>query len=258
MLEACSVESAAMLLALLTDLHANRQALSACLDDAADFSPDRYVFLGDYVGYGADPEWVLDTVMHYVEWGAIAVRGNHDAATAGTLRRSMRPDAQAVIEWTRPRLASHQRDFLHSLPLTAELEQCFFAHANPWQPEEWEYVLSPADAAHALAAVPHKFIFCGHAHDPALYNLSSMGKLGHYLPVPGQAIPLAGPRRWLAIPGSAGQPRDGNPAAAYALFDTDSQSLTFRRVPYDNAGAAAAVRAAGLPEQLARRLETAG
>lgn len=247
-----------MLLALLTDLHANRQALAACLDDAAAFGPDRYVFLGDYVGYGADPEWVIDTVMHHVEWGAIAVRGNHDTAAVGALGRSMRPEAQAVIEWTRPRLSAVQHDFLAGLPLTAELGECFFAHANPWQPDNWEYVLSGADAAHALAAVPHKFLFCGHSHDPALYNLSSLGKLGHFLPVAGQTIPLAGPRRWLVIPGSAGQPRDGSLAAAYALFDTESQSLSYRRVPYDVAGAAAAVRAAGLPETLARRLETAG
>ncbi|WP_269533841.1 metallophosphoesterase [Chitinimonas sp. BJYL2] len=248
-----------MLLALITDLHANRHAVSACLDDAAQYSPDQYVFLGDLVGYGAEPGWVVDTVMHHVlEWGAIAVRGNHDAAAVMDGPSGMRPDAQTVIDWTRPRLTPIQRDFLRDLPLTAELGDCYFAHANPWQPENWEYVLTGGDAIHALASVPHKVIFCGHVHDPALYNLSSVGKLGHYLPVPGQGIPLAGPRRWLVIPGSCGQPRDGNTAAAYALFDTDTLTLTYRRVPYDVAGAVAAMRAAGLPEVLASRLERAG
>lgn len=243
-----------MLLALFSDLHANREALSACLDDAAELSPDRHVFLGDYVGYGADPAWVVDTVMHHVEWGAIAVGGNHDASAVTGRAARMHGEAQAAIAWTHTQLNAAQRDFLAAMPLTAELGECYFAHANPWQPSEWEYVLSAADAAHALHSVPHRFIFCGHNHDPALYNLSAVGKTGHFLPVPGQAIPLLGPRRWLAIPGSVGQPRDGNPAACYALFDTDQQTLTFRRVPYDVEAAAAKVRAAGLPDSLAERL----
>ncbi|PHV11623.1 metallophosphoesterase family protein [Chitinimonas sp. BJB300] len=247
-----------MLLAILTDIHANRPALSACFEDAAVFNPGRYIFLGDYVGYGAEPEWVLDTIMRFVAEGAIAVRGNHDAAATGTLRQRMRPDAQAVIDWTKPRLTARHIEFLNRLPLTAELAGCYFAHANPWEPEEWDYILTPADASFALAVVPHKFIFCGHAHDPALYSVSNLGKASHCVPQPGQPLPLDGPNRWLAIPGSAGQPRDGNTAAAYALFDTDTQVLTYRRVPYDTAAATAVMRAAGLPEVLAQRLERAG
>jgi diadenosine tetraphosphatase ApaH/serine/threonine PP2A family protein phosphatase len=243
-----------MLLALLSDLHANRQAVTACLDDAASFSPDRYVFLGDYVGYGADPGWVVDTVMHHVEWGALAVMGNHDAAAIGALPTDMHAEAQAAVDWTAHQLSPSQQQFLHALPLTVALDDCFFAHANPWQPDQWEYVLSSADAAHALAAVPHRHIFCGHHHDQALYNLSNVGKTGYFSPVPGQAIPLIGPRRWLAIVGSVGQPRDGNTAAAYALFDTDQHQLTFRRVPYDVEAAARRVEAVGLPGSLAKRL----
>jgi diadenosine tetraphosphatase ApaH/serine/threonine PP2A family protein phosphatase len=243
-----------MLLALLSDLHANREAFSACLDDAARFSPDRYVFLGDFVGYGADPGWVVDTVMHHVEWGALAVMGNHDAAATGRLPTDMHAEAQAAVDWTRDQLTPGQQGFLAGLPLTAELGDCFFVHANPWRPADWEYVLCAADAAHALAAVPHRHLFCGHHHDQALYNLSNMGKTGHFSPLAGQAIPLVGPRRWLAIVGSVGQPRDGNTAAAYALFDTDQQQVTFRRVPYDVEAAARRVEAAGLPISLARRL----
>jgi diadenosine tetraphosphatase ApaH/serine/threonine PP2A family protein phosphatase len=235
-------------------LHANREAFSACLDDAARFGPDRYVFLGDYVGYGADPAWVVDTVMHHVEWGALAVLGNHDAATIGKHATEMHAEAQAAVDWTTSQLDESQLQFLNALPLTAELGDCFFVHANPWQPAQWEYVLSGADAAHALAMVPHRQIFCGHHHDQALYNVSSMGKTGYFSPVSGHSIPMLGPRRWLAIVGSVGQPRDGNTAAAYALFDTDQQQLTFRRVPYDVSAAAEKIESSALPKSLAMRL----
>ncbi|MGQ5523615.1 metallophosphoesterase family protein [Chitinimonas sp. PSY-7] len=247
-----------MLLALMTDLHANRPALTACLEDAASYNPGRYIFLGDYVGYGAEPEWVVDKVMRFVEKGAIAVLGNHDASAVGILNQRMRPDAQAVIDWTKPRLNANQIKFLKGLPMTAELAGCYFSHANPWLPEDWDYVLNAADAAYALSVVPHKFIFCGHTHDPALYSVSTLGKSSHALPLPDQPFSLDGPMRWLAIPGSLGQPRDGNPDAAYALFDTDLQVLTYRRVPYDVDTAVGAMRMAGLPEGLAQRLERGG
>ncbi|WP_374352258.1 metallophosphoesterase [Chitinimonas sp.] len=243
-----------MLLALLSDLHANREALSACLDDAAAFAPDRYVFLGDYVGYGADPAWVVDTVMHHVEWGALAVLGNHDAAAIGKLATRMHAEAQAAVDWTAQQLSDSQRAFLHGLPMTAQQDDCLFVHANPWNPAGWEYITGTGDALHALDVVPQRQVFCGHHHDQALYHLSSLGKSSHFVPVPGQAIPLLGNRRWLAIVGSVGQPRDHNTAAAYALFDTDQQQLTFRRVPYDVASAAARIRASGLPQSLAGRL----
>jgi diadenosine tetraphosphatase ApaH/serine/threonine PP2A family protein phosphatase len=98
-------------------------------------------------------------------------------------------------------------------------------------------------------------VFCGHMHDPHLYHASSTGKLGEFIPVPGAPIELSGARRWLAIPGSVGQPRDGNPAACYALFDTDTGTLTFQRVPYDHEAAAASILAAGLPAAMAERLQ---
>src|ERR1700687_4740336 len=106
-----------MQIAWLTDIHSTRDALAACLDHAARRGVDRKIFLGDYVGYGADPEWTVDTVMREVAAGALALRGNHDdAIAAGT--RGMNDDAATAIEWTRPRLDAAQRDFLAKLPLT--------------------------------------------------------------------------------------------------------------------------------------------
>ncbi len=107
-----------MLLALFADIHANRQAFTACLDFARAHGAERIILLGDYVGYGADPEWTVETVMGLVEKGALAVRGNHDSAV-GSPSESMNAEAQAAIEWTRGRLSAPQRRFLAELPLDA-------------------------------------------------------------------------------------------------------------------------------------------
>ena len=133
-------------------------------------------------------------------------------------------------------------------------DDCLFVHANAFAPAAWHYVQTRLDAIRSLLATECRHTFCGHVHEPALYHLSATGKAGDFVPVPGVAIPLSPQRRWLAIPGSVGQPRDGNPAACYAMFDTDSASLTFHRVPYDVDTAGAKIRAAGLPEHLAERL----
>jgi len=163
-------------------------------------------------------------------------------------------DARAIVAWTRDRLDPAQLAFLAALPLTRIEDDSLFVHANAWAPQEWAYLEGRSEAARSLFATDRRFTFCGHVHVPMLYNLSGTGKAGEFKPSPGIAIPLSSQRRWLAIPGSAGQPRDGDPAACYAVFDTEAQALTFHRVPYDHAAAAAKVRAAGLPERVAERL----
>jgi diadenosine tetraphosphatase ApaH/serine/threonine PP2A family protein phosphatase len=241
-------------LALIADLHANREALSAVLAHAATQGAERHAFLGDYVGYGADPGWVVERVREHVAAGALAVRGNHDAAVTAGPQSSMVPDARTVIAWTRSRLDAGQLAFLAALPLSHVEGDTLLVHANAWAPAEWAYLEGRSEAARSLLATDRRFTFCGHVHVPMLYHLSGTGKAGEFRPAPGIAIPLSSQRRWLAIPGSAGQPRDGNPAACYAIFDSEAQALTFHRVPYDHAAAAAKVRAAGLPERVAERL----
>jgi diadenosine tetraphosphatase ApaH/serine/threonine PP2A family protein phosphatase len=243
-----------MKLALLTDLHANREAVSAVLAHARAEGAERYAFLGDLVGYGADPGWVVDQVREHVDRGAVAVRGNHDAAAVHGPLPSMNADARRVIEWTHGQLDAAQLAFLEHLPMQVEEGDMIFVHANARAPAEWAYINARADAVQSMHACVQRYTFCGHTHIAALYHLSATGKAGEFSPTPGVAIPLSEQRRWLAIPSSAGAPRDGDPATGYALFDASARTITFHRLPYDHAAAAARIRAAGLPERLAERL----
>lgn len=244
-----------MRIGLLADLHANRQAVEACLEALEDAGCTHHAFLGDLVGYGGDPGWVVDLVQGYAARGAVAVLGNHDQAACAGTTDTMNAQAQAAIAWTHDRLDPGQLGFLQSLPLEVEEPGRLYVHANAWAPGQWGYINSRLAASRSLAAASQRLTFCGHVHDPALYY-SHPGDAAYFDPHPGVAIPLLSGRRWLAIPGSCGQPRDGNPAAACAWLDTDGDRITFLRVPYDHERAAARVREAGLPEELAQRLLT--
>jgi diadenosine tetraphosphatase ApaH/serine/threonine PP2A family protein phosphatase len=236
-----------MRIAFLADVHANLEALAACLEHARQSGAGRHVFLGDLVGYGADPGPVLETVTALVERGGAAVLGNHDLAVLHGPSPRMNPDARTVVEWTRSRLGPEALHFLGSLPLTVEEKDRLYVHANGWAPGEWEYVTSPFEAGRSMRATLCRLTFCGHVHTPAVYYSAGDGRTSAFAPVSGTAIPLGPPRRWLAIPGSVGQPRDANPAACYALFDDTTGLLTFYRVPYDAGVPLRKIRDAGLP-----------
>jgi len=242
-----------VLIAVFADIHANRQAFSACLAQARDFGAVRNVFLGDYVGYGADPEWTVTTVMDLVEKGAMAVRGNHDNAI-GNSRERMNVEAQIVIEWTRGELGAAERRFLEQLPFTCRDDDRLYVHGDASSPESWRYVTSVGDAARSMIATLAPITLCGHVHRPALYTMSATGKMTGFTPVTGSAIHLLPGRRWLAVLGAVGQPRDGNPAACYVMLDTKRRELTYCRAPYDVEEAAARIRNKGLPSWLAERL----
>ena len=243
-----------MRIALITDLHANRQAVQAVFDHVQAQGVDSYAFLGDVVGYGADPGWVVDQVREHVARGAIAVHGNHDAAVVSNSLPSMRMDARRVIEWTREQLGPDQLAFLAGLPLVHESGGLLFVHANAYDPGEWDYIVSRVEAVRSMVATRARVTFCGHMHDQRLYHLSILGKAGECTPTPGEPMRLNGQRRWLAIPGSVGQPRDGNPAACYAIYDDTRAELTYWRVPYDAEAAGQRILDAGLPSVLAGRL----
>ncbi len=242
-----------MLVAIFADIHANRQAFSACLAQARARGAERVVLLGDYVGYGADPEWTVTTVMDLVDQGAMAVLGNHDSAVDDT-REGLNVEAQVVMEWTRGELGLSQRRFLAGLPLTLEDGDRLFVHAEASRPRAWSYVASVADAARSINATSAHVTFCGHIHQPAVYCMSAAAKMTAFTPVTGVAMPLLPGRRWLAVLGSVGQPRDGNPAASYVMLDTSRRELTYCRAPYDVEQAAAQIRKRGLPTWLAERL----
>jgi diadenosine tetraphosphatase ApaH/serine/threonine PP2A family protein phosphatase len=242
-----------VLLAVFADIHANRQAFAACLDAARARGAERTILLGDYVGYGADPEWTLETVMDLVDRGAIAVRGNHDNAI-GTPSETMNAEALAAIDWTRGRLSAAQRQFLAALPLLHEEEDRLYVHSEAAHPARWRYVQSTTDAARSMIATKAQVTFCGHIHCPALYSMSVTAKMTSFVPTSNMPVQLLRGRQWLAVAGSVGQPRDGDPAASFVTYDTVTRQISYCRVPYDIETAARAIRENGLPVWLADRL----
>ena len=249
-----------MKIALLSDLHANRPALDACLEHARAQGAEQFALLGDLVGYGADPGPVLDRVMQLVADGALCVRGNHDDAAVAPPPQVENLGDQSA-QWTHPHLSAEQRAFLAGLPLTARMgPDALLVHASADGPERWHYVADSNAAERSMAAATQidpaiRYVFSGHVHEQALYFLTPTAKLMRFSPQPGVPVPVPPHRQWLAIVGSCGQPRDGDTRAMYALFDAGAATITFQRVRYDHMAAAAAVRASGLPAFFADRLE---
>lgn len=242
-----------MRIALLTDIHANLEALDACLIHARAQGAERLVILGDLVGYGADPLAVVERVRGLMAEGALVLRGNHDEAALYGPAGFSGLAATAML-WTMDQLDMPVREFLAGLPLALEEEDRLYVHADATDPAAWNYVTNAMDARRSLEATEARLTFCGHTHLPALFGLTATEKLLHHVPTPDVMLPLLQPRRWLAVIGAVGQPRDGSPAACYGLLDTNSAECGWMRVPYDVESAAGKIRAAGLPEALAARL----
>jgi len=242
-----------VLIALFSDIHANREALDACLADARRRGAERFVFLGDLVGYGADPSYVVDLVAQFRRDGAAAIKGNHDAAVARP-RHTMTTDARLAIDWTRKQLDDAQKEFLAGLPLSISWVDTLFVHAEASDPAHWIYILHASDAERSMRAARERITISGHVHQPRLYQKSVGRPAIGRLPATDEPISLAEGHKWHAVIGSVGQPRDENPEAAYALYDDAKGLLIFARAPYDIEAAARKIRAAGLPESLAARL----
>ncbi|WP_298428787.1 metallophosphoesterase family protein [Rhodoblastus sp.] len=248
-----------MLIALLTDIHANREAFDACRMEARRLGAEKFIYLGDLVGYGADPSYVIDSVAEDVAHGAVSLMGNHDLAAVEGPSEYMNDAARAAIEWTARRLDAAQRDFLAAMPLSATQvgeggEQICCVHGDASAPERFVYVNGVDTAERSLSAVQAHVTFCGHVHRQQLYHAAPGKAPAFFAPTANLPTPLARSRRWLAVLGSVGQPRDGNPLAGFALYDDRRGILTFVRVSYDVDQAARKIYAAGLPEFLAERL----
>jgi diadenosine tetraphosphatase ApaH/serine/threonine PP2A family protein phosphatase len=247
-----------MKLALLSDIHANLGALQACIAHAGAQGAGRFAVLGDLVGYGAQPAQVVRRVRELSAAGAIVLQGNHDALAVAP-PATVRTLDESGAAWTHSRLAGDELAFLAGLPLTATDGPAFLVHASADAPQRWHYVDNEQRAGASLDAAcadPNvRHVFGGHVHQQTLYFRGSGRGLMRFEPTPGAAIPVPPHRRWIATVGSVGQPRDGDTAAMYAIFDAGRAELTFHRVAYDHLAAAALVRAAGLPELFAARLE---
>ncbi|MCW2272576.1 metallophosphoesterase [Rhodoblastus acidophilus] len=243
-----------MLLALFTDIHGNREAFDACRAEARRLGAEKFVYLGDLVGYGADPAYVVERVAEDFEKGALCVMGNHDLALVDPKARRMYDDARHAVEFAEGQLDAAQKRFLADLPFTAQLpDGPLFVHADASAPRRFRYVQSVEDATISMDATRAPVTFCGHVHRPRLYHRSGDAPAISFAPTE-TPTPLARSRRWLATLGSVGQPRDGDSRAAFALFDLDRAVLSFHRVDYDVETASRKILRAGLAAFFAERL----
>jgi diadenosine tetraphosphatase ApaH/serine/threonine PP2A family protein phosphatase len=237
---------------VLTDIHANLEALEACLTDAATRRCERTLILGDLVGYGADPNAVIQRLQDLDPFAF--VRGNHDKVACGLEPADgFNPVARSAVQWTFDELTAAHRTWLTQLPqgphqVSGTLEIC---HGSPF--DEDAYIFDELDAARALKVSGGPLCMFGHTHCPAVFELSSDGLEGAG-PTAGSRVQLVAGSKYLVNPGAVGQPRDGDPRAAYAIVDDATRAVDFIRVRYAVAAAQAKIVKAGLPEVLAHRL----
>lgn len=238
-----------MLIGFISDLHANLPALEAVLADVAAQAPDTLVCLGDLVGYGASPNEVIDLA---IEEADIALVGNHDLAAIGSFDAArFNAHARASTKWTSQELTDGNISILSSLPSQREAFGLVLAHASLRDPVS-EYVSDPQVAAENFACGTFDIAVVGHTHVPAAFAMVGQFVTGERI-LEGQAE-LTG-QRSIVNPGSVGQPRDGDPRASWATFDSTSAIFEVRRVEYDVRRAQEAIMKAGLPEFLANRLQ---
>jgi diadenosine tetraphosphatase ApaH/serine/threonine PP2A family protein phosphatase len=241
-----------MQVAVLSDIHANRHALEAVLEDVDTSDATELWCLGDVVGYGADPN---DCVRLVRERAALCLAGNHDLAVTGALSlEDFSRGAALAARWTQEVIEPEPLAWLSGLRASGERAGLALYHGSPRDPV-WEYVLSALLADLCLDATPAEVTLIGHSHVAlAFHREEGRGATGEARRSDDVPQALAG-RRWLLNPGSVGQPRDGDPRAAWLLLDLEAGTAAWRRTAYDVDGAAAAIRAARLPDSLAERLQ---
>jgi predicted phosphodiesterase len=236
---------------VVSDIHGNRQAFDAVLDAIAESSCDEVWCLGDLVGYGGDPDACVALAREHC---AVCLAGNHDLGVRGTIPLEQFSRGAAIAaHWTRETITAETLGYLHTLEPQSLDQSVALYHASPRDPI-WEYVLSPLQAELCMDVQAQPISLIGHSH-VALYfsrwpGVTATGETQD----DGEELEI-GEGEWLVNPGSVGQPRDGDPRAAWLELDTDGWTARYHRTEYDIAGAAAAIRAAQLPESLAERLQ---
>jgi diadenosine tetraphosphatase ApaH/serine/threonine PP2A family protein phosphatase len=235
--------------AILSDIHGNLEAFRAVIQDLREQGAGKIAFLGDVVGYGADPNECLALLRELSE---TAVAGNHDHGSVGlTNIDGFNPAARAAILWTRERLLRENVAYLRRLPLMQQKEGITLVHATPNEPAEWNYLFTFPEAQKGFHALSGDLAFFGHSHRPLILAQEANGEvrvLNH------EKASLKEGIRYMINVGSVGQPRDGNPRAAYGLYDAAAKKYVLRRVPYDIQAAHEKIIQAGLPPFLAQRL----
>lgn len=234
--------------AVIADIHSNLEALEAVLVDLADKGIDEYVCAGDVVGYGADPKACLDRVRDLC---TVSVAGNHDWAVARTLSMEFfNAYARAAIEWTWNQLPEEDIEWLRDRPLQADIgAAAMIVHSTVHDPEAFDYLLTSYDAYLSIKVLEKPLCFVGHSHIPITFI--ERGGLGFTF---ADEIDLARFSKAIVNPGSVGQPRDENPQASYAIYDSGRRKVTLHRVPYDIETCCEKIERAGLPQMLSDRL----
>lgn len=246
-----------MQVAILSDIHANLPALEAVLADIAETGAEEIWCLGDVVGYGAQPDECTNLVRERCEASLV---GNHDLAALGELDTStFSAAASAAVEWTREHASAETMEFLSTLSPADTNRPAALYHASPRDPV-WEYVLWPDQAAECLAVQERRVSLIGHSHVALFFTIPGWDQVQSGVEEARGWQAGAGTRleisegRWLINPGSVGQPRDGDPRAAWLELDTEVWEATYHRIDYDIDRAAAAIEATDLPAHLAKRL----
>lgn len=233
--------------AVLGDIHSNLEALQGVLADAKEAGADAVLCVGDVVGYGANPRECLDLLR---ERGGAVVAGNHDWAVADKVSiEYFNADARDSIEWTRDQLSREDVEYISRMPLVQVRDEITLVHSSPFSPEYFDYVQTLYDVQLAFDHLETRICFVGHSHVPVMFF--------NTLPVDYLVRPelqLPGDHRVIINVGSVGQPRDLDPRACYAIFDTEEQKVYLRRVDYDLHAASERMVAAGLPSTNAARI----
>jgi diadenosine tetraphosphatase ApaH/serine/threonine PP2A family protein phosphatase len=241
--------------AAITDVHANLPALEAVIEAIDAAGAEEVWCLGDVVGYGVEPDRCADLIRERCD---VCLAGNHDLAVLGSLDISAFSEAAAVaVEWTRANVAERTLEFLRELEPSGERAGVGLFHASPRDPI-WEYVLSSEQAGAGISANPQRIGLIGHSHVALFFtrpDANGDGEMRGAEASDGALLDL-GSGAWLVNPGSVGQPRDGDPRAAWLELDTEVKTARFHRVAYEIERAAKPIVAAGLPGRLANRLYT--
>ncbi len=240
-----------MAIAIVSDVHGNRHALQAVLEAIADRRCTDIWSLGDLVGYGADPDACVDLAR---EHASVSLAGNHDLGVSGGIPLEQFSQGAALAAmWTRETIRADTLAYLQGLAPSFVAGEVALYHASPRDPV-WEYVLSPQQAALCLDVQGRRISLIGHSHVALYFARFPGSETTGGTRSAGERLDI-GDGEWLLNPGSVGQPRDGDPRAAWLELDLEEWTVTHHRVDYDIAGAAAAIRKAGLPESLAERLQ---
>lgn len=236
--------------AILGDIHANLDALNVVLDDCRAQGVTDFLCTGDVIGYNACPRECLQIVR---ELGCPVVKGNHDDYVSDLSQNlnNFHPHAARVIEWTREQLSDEEISWLGALPFTVTVMGLTIVHSTNDNPENFGYVFDNLQAEANFVHQKTPLCFHGHTHCPMIYEKSMNGVWR----IDPQDMKLQMGRKYFVNVGSVGQPRDGDPRATYVIYDTATRTVRFRRLEYDVAAAQARIRAAGLPDRLAERLE---